>query len=107
MLNITDNAEFDKQIESGYTLVDFHAQWCGPCKMLSPIVEEAAEIFEGKINIVKVDADECAESTAKFGVRGIPTLMIFKDGQPVATKVGVVTLKVLTQFIEDNTEATA
>ena len=102
MLNITDNAEFEKTIESGFTLVDFHAQWCGPCKMLAPIVEEAAEVFADRVNVVKVDADECAEATAKFGVRGIPTLMLFKDGQPVATKVGVVTLKVLTQFIEDN-----
>lgn len=76
------------ETESGVSLVDFWAPWCGPCKMLSPVIEELAEDFDGKAKICKVNTDEEAELSAKFGVRSIPTLIFFKDGQVVDTLIG-------------------
>ena len=76
------------ETESGVSLVDFWAPWCGPCKMLSPVIEELANDFDGKAKICKVNTDEEAELSAKFGVRSIPTLIFFKDGQVVDTLIG-------------------
>lgn len=76
------------QAEQGVALVDFWAPWCGPCKMLSPVIEELASDFDGKAKICKVNTDEEAELSAKFGVRSIPTLIFFKDGQVVDTLIG-------------------
>ncbi|MEJ0010065.1 MAG: thioredoxin TrxA [Alphaproteobacteria bacterium] len=69
-------------------LVDFWAEWCGPCKQLSPVLDEVAKELEGKLTIAKVNIDQNPEAPQRFGVRGIPTLILFKDGKPVATKVG-------------------
>ncbi len=87
--HISDD-EFDGAITSGSTpvLVDFWAEWCGPCKQLSPVLDELAKELEGKITVAKVNIDQNPESPQKYGVRGIPTLILFKDGKPVATKVG-------------------
>ena len=82
--------EFEGQVlkSSGPILVDFWAEWCGPCKQLSPVLDEVAKEFDGKLTIAKVNIDENPEAPQKFGVRGIPTLILFKGGKPVATKVG-------------------
>lgn len=80
-------------------LVDFWAAWCGPCKMIAPILDDLAEQFEGKIKIAKVDVDANKETPAKFGIRGIPTLIIFKNGAAHATKVGAVSKSQLVDFI--------
>lgn len=80
-------------------LLDFWAPWCGPCKMIAPILEELASQYKGKLKIVKMDVDENEQTPAQFGVRGIPTLIIFKNGQNVATKVGALSKGQLEAFI--------
>jgi len=81
-------------------LVDYWAEWCGPCKMIAPILDEMSTAYEGKLNISKMNVDENREIPAKFGIRGIPTLMIFKDGQLAATKVGALSKAQLIAFID-------
>jgi thioredoxin 1 len=82
--------DFDTEVvgAEGTVMVDFWAEWCGPCKNLMPIVEEVANEMGGKIKIVKVNIDESPEAPTKYGVRGIPTLMVFKGGKVVDTRVG-------------------
>ena len=87
IVNVTD-AGFNKEIESGVTLVDFWAPWCGPCKMIAPVLEELDAEVGGQVKIAKVNVDDNGESAAKFGVMSIPTLILFKDGQPVDKVVG-------------------
>ena len=82
------NENFEATIQNGVSLVDFWAPWCGPCRMISPIIEELAEEFEGKANICKVNTDEQTELGTKFGVRSIPTILFIKDGEIVDTMVG-------------------
>ena len=81
-------------------LVDYWAEWCGPCKMIAPILDEVATGYEGKLQIAKMNVDENRDIPAKFGIRGIPTLMLFKDGQLAATKVGAMSKSQLTAFID-------
>ena len=81
-------------------LVDYCAECCGPCKMIAPILDEVAGTYQGKLQIAKMNVDENREIPAKFGIRGIPTLMLFKDGQLAATKVGAMSKAQLTAFIE-------
>ena len=83
-------------------LVDYWAEWCGPCKMIAPILDELVKEYEGKLKITKLNIDENQEIPSKYGVRGIPTLMIFKDGNPEATKVGALSKSQLTAFIDSN-----
>jgi len=80
-------------------LVDFWAEWCGPCKAIAPALDELASAYDGKMRIAKVNVDENQAVPAKFGIRGIPTLMVFKNGQLAATKVGALTKSQLSQFI--------
>ena len=81
-------------------LVDYWAEWCGPCKMIATILDEVATTYTGKLQIAKMNVDENREIPAKFGIRGIPTLMLFKDGQLAATKVGALSKAQLVAFID-------
>ena len=82
------------------TFVDFSAEWCGPCKMIGPVVEELANDYEGKAVIAKLNVDENPQTTAKFGVRSIPTLLVFRNGQVVDKQIGAVPKSVLAQKLE-------
>jgi thioredoxin 1 len=81
-------------------LVDYWAEWCGPCRMIAPILDEVSAAYEGKLQIAKMNVDENRDIPAKFGIRGIPTLMFFKGGQLAATKVGAMSKAQLTAFID-------
>ena len=100
---ITDQSFKQDVLESDVpVLVDFWAQWCGPCKAIAPILEDVATNFAGKVSICKLNVDESPEMSSQFGVMSIPTLILFKDGNIEATKVGAVTKSQLTAFIEGN-----
>ncbi len=83
-------------------LVDYWAEWCGPCKMIAPILDEIAQEYAGKLKIAKLNIDDNPSTPPKYGIRGIPTLMIFKDGDVEATKVGAVSKSQLTAFIDQS-----
>ena len=100
---VTD-ASFDTEVlKSGEpVLVDYWAEWCGPCKMIAPILDEIAEEYAGKVRVAKLNIDENPQTPPKYGIRGIPTLMLFKNGSVEATKVGAVSKSQLTAFIDSN-----
>lgn len=101
IIEVTDGTFETDVIESKVpVLVDFWAEWCGPCKMIGPLLESIAEEYEGKITVAKMDVDSNQEMPAKYGVRGIPTLIIVNNGQVAATKVGALSKGQLTEFIE-------
>jgi len=81
-------------------LVDYWAEWCGPCKMIAPILDEVSGTYKDKLQVAKMNVDENRDIPAKFGIRGIPTLMLFKDGQLAATKVGAMSKAQLTAFLD-------
>lgn len=83
-------------------LVDYWAEWCGPCKMIAPVLNEVAEDFAGQLTVAKLNIDENQMTPPKYGIRGIPTLMIFKNGDVAATKVGALSKSQLVEFIEAN-----
>jgi thioredoxin 1 len=98
-VSLTD-ATFDSGIAEGVSLVDFWAPWCGPCRMIAPIIEELAEEFDGRATIAKVNTDEEQMTAVKYGIRSIPTLLIFKDGKPVDQVIGAVPKQVFTSKLE-------
>jgi len=83
-------------------LVDYWAEWCGPCKMIAPVLEEVADDYSGKLKIAKLNIDDNPDTPPAYGIRGIPTLMLFKNGEVEATKVGAVSKSQLTAFIDSN-----
>ncbi len=102
LIKHTTDANFEADVLKSGTpvLVDYWAEWCGPCKMIAPILDEAAKEYGARLQIAKMNVDENREVPAKFGIRGIPTLMLFKDGQLAATKVGALSKAQLTAFLE-------
>lgn len=91
LITVTDS-DFAEKVENskGLTIVDFWAAWCGPCRIIAPVLEQLAEEYEGKVTIAKLDVDTNVQTSARFGVRSIPTLIFFKDGEVVETVVGAV-----------------
>ncbi len=98
------DASFDEEVirSTKPVLVDYWAEWCGPCKAIAPILDDVSKDYAGRLQVTKMNVDENREVPAKFGIRGIPTLMLFKDGQLAATKVGALTKAQLTAFIDGN-----
>lgn len=103
---LTDS-NFEQEVlnKKGIALVDFWAEWCGPCKMIGPVVEELSKDYDGKALVAKVDVDENSELTARYGVRSIPTILILKDGEVVDKHVGYATKEALAQKIEAQLQA--
>jgi thioredoxin 1 len=102
LIKHVSDTSFEEDVLKSSTpvLVDYWAEWCGPCKMIAPILDEVSAAYEGKVQIAKMNVDENRDIPAKFGIRGIPTLMLFKDGQLAATKVGAMSKAQLTAFID-------
>ena len=102
LIKHVSDASFDNDVlKSGKpVLVDYWAEWCGPCKMIAPILDEAAAQYGDRLQIAKMNVDENRDIPAKYGIRGIPTLMLFKNGELAATKVGALTKAQLTAFID-------
>ena len=100
---LTDST-FDEEVAGSAepVLVDFWAEWCGPCKMFAPVLDEVAKTYEGKLTIAKLDIDANPATPGKFGIRGIPTVILYKDGQVHAQKVGALTKSQLTAFLDSN-----
>jgi thioredoxin 1 len=103
ILHVSDET-FDQEVLKSElpVLVDFWAEWCGPCKMLAPIVDEIAKEYEGRLKVCKLDIDANPLTAPKYGIRGIPTLMLFKNGDVAATKVGAISKAQLSAFIDSN-----
>lgn len=103
IVHVTDDS-FEKEVlqSDGAVLVDYWAEWCGPCKMIAPVLEEVASEYSGKLTVAKLNIDDNPNTPPKYGIRGIPTLMLFKDGNVEATKVGAVSKSQLTAFIDGN-----
>ena len=99
--NVTDDSfEADVLKATGPVLVDFWAEWCGPCKMMSPLLESLSKDLAGKITVAKINIDDNPSAPRKYGIRGIPTLMVFKDGQVASTKVGAMRKTELYDWVE-------
>jgi thioredoxin 1 len=103
LIHVTDDSfESDVLQSNAPVLVDYWAEWCGPCKMIAPILDEVASEYADKLKIAKLDVDQNAETAQKYGIRSIPCLMIFKDGDIVATQVGALSKSQLSDFIDQN-----
>ena len=103
IIEVTDDSFEDEVLNSSEpVLVDYWAEWCGPCKMITPVLEEIASDYSGKIKVVKLNIDDNPDTPPKFGIRGIPTLMLFKGGEVEATKVGALSKSQLTAFIDSS-----
>ena len=103
-INYISDASFEQEVLQSPlpVLVDYWAEWCGPCKMISPVLDEVAKEYTGKLKVCKLNIDENQATPPKLGIRGIPTLMIFKNGNVEATKVGALSKSQLTAFVDSN-----
>ena len=104
VIDLTDQS-FEEEVLKSDTpvLIDFWAEWCGPCKILGPVINDVAKDFVGKVKFTKLNIDNNPDNTQKFGIRGIPTIMLFKNGEKTATSVGVLSKSELTNFLNENT----
>jgi thioredoxin 1 len=103
IIHTSDDAFEQEVLQSAIpVLVDYWAEWCGPCKMIAPILDEVAKEYAGRVKVAKLNIDENQQTPPKYGIRGIPTLMLFKNGNVEATKVGALSKSQLTAFIDSN-----
>ena len=103
-IHYVSDSTFDAEVlqEPLPVLVDYWAEWCGPCRMIAPILEEVSKEYAGRLTVAKLNVDENQQTPAKYGIRGIPTLMLFKNGDIAATKVGALSKSQLTAFIDSH-----
>ena len=103
IVHISDESFEEEVLQSERpVLIDYWAEWCGPCKMIAPVLDEIATEYSDRLKVVKLNIDDNPQTPPKYGIRGIPTLMGFKDGQGEATKVGAVSKAQLTEFLDDS-----
>ena len=103
IVHVTDDNFEDEVLQSSQpVLVDYWAEWCGPCKMIAPVLDEISGEYDGRVKIAKLNIDDNPNTPPRYGIRGIPTLMLFKGGEVEATKVGAVSKSQLTAFIDSN-----
>ncbi|MGD8911416.1 MAG: thioredoxin TrxA [Candidatus Thiodiazotropha sp.] len=103
IVHVTDDSFESEVLQSTQpVLIDYWAEWCGPCKMIAPVLDDIASEYGGKLKVVKLNIDENPNTPPRYGIRGIPTLMLFKDGEVEATKVGAVSKSQLVAFIDSN-----
>ncbi|MES9970845.1 MAG: thioredoxin TrxA [Candidatus Thiodiazotropha sp.] len=103
IVHVTDDSFESEVLQSNQpVLIDYWAEWCGPCKMIAPVLDDIASEYDGKLKVVKLNIDENPNTPPRYGIRGIPTLMLFKDGEVEATKVGAVSKSQLVAFIDSN-----
>ena len=101
MIHIENSKQFEEIVSEGVILVDFYATWCGPCRMLSPIIEEIDNEYEGRIKVAKLDVDECNDVANRFGINAIPAILIFKDSELKKTNVGFIPKDDIVDLIEN------
>ena len=103
IVHISDESFEEEVLQSERpVLIDYWAEWCGPCKMIAPVLDEIANEYSDRLKVVKLNIDDNPQTPPKYGIRGIPTLMVFKNGQVEATKVGAVSKAQLTAFLDEN-----